>query len=94
VALFLGVSWFEIMDRIGAWVLNGIEWLQKKRAQRKELSAGQVRKQARQGQVREEQKKVAARPPPRIEPPAPVPEKSERVERERMLAKGVAQEKP
>ncbi|MFO1467177.1 MAG: DNA translocase FtsK 4TM domain-containing protein [Steroidobacteraceae bacterium] len=85
VALFLGVSWFEIMDRLGAWTLQGVAWLQAKRAQKKELSAGQVRKQARQGQVREEQKKVAARPPPRIEPPAPVPEKSERVERERQV---------
>jgi len=85
VALFLGVSWFQVMDKLGAWVLNGAEWLQQKRAQRRELSQGQVRKQARQGQVREEQKKVAARPPPRIEPPAPVPVKSERVERERQV---------
>ncbi len=85
VALSLGVSWFEIMDKVGAWVLKSIEWAQKKWSQRRELSAGQVRKQARQGVVREEQKKVAARPPPRIEPAAPVPEKSERVERERQV---------
>jgi S-DNA-T family DNA segregation ATPase FtsK/SpoIIIE len=26
VALFLGVSWFDIMDSSGAWVLRGIEW--------------------------------------------------------------------
>jgi S-DNA-T family DNA segregation ATPase FtsK/SpoIIIE len=85
VALFLGVSWFEIMDKLGAWVIAGMEWVQEKWAQRRELSAGQVRKQARQGVVREEQKKVAARPPPRIEPPAPAVEKSERVERERQV---------
>ena len=35
--------------------------------------------------MREEQKKVATRVPPRIEAPAPVPEKSERVERERQV---------
>src|ERR1700678_519877 len=66
VALFLGVSWFEIMDKIGAWVLRSIDW-------------------AREEVVREEQKKVATRVPPRIEAAAPVPEKSERVERERQV---------
>jgi S-DNA-T family DNA segregation ATPase FtsK/SpoIIIE len=85
VALFLGVSWFEIMDKIGAWVLRSIEWAREKIDQKRELSSGQQRKQARQEVVREEQKKVASRPPPRIEAAAPVPEKSERVERERQV---------
>jgi S-DNA-T family DNA segregation ATPase FtsK/SpoIIIE len=85
VALFLGVSWFEVMDKLGAAVLRGIEWLQNWREQRRELASGKERKQARQGVVREEQKKVASRPPPRIEAPAPVPQKSERVERERQV---------
>ena len=35
--------------------------------------------------MREEQKKVANRPPPRIEAAAPVPQKSDRVERERQV---------
>ena len=35
--------------------------------------------------VREEQKKVVSRPPPRIEAAAPVPQKSDRVERERQV---------
>jgi S-DNA-T family DNA segregation ATPase FtsK/SpoIIIE len=85
VALFLGVSWFEIMDKIGAWVLSSVDWVRAKREQRRELASGQQRKQARQEVVREEQKKVASRPPPRIEAPAPMPEKSERVERERQV---------
>jgi len=85
VALFLGVSWFEVMDRLGAWVLHGIEWARAEIDQRRELAFGQQRKLARQGVVREEQKKVANRPPPRIEAPAPVPQKSERVERERQV---------
>jgi S-DNA-T family DNA segregation ATPase FtsK/SpoIIIE len=85
VSLFLGVSWFQIMDRIGGWVLGSIEWLRDRLEQRRELASGQVRKQARQEVVREEQKKVASRPPPRIEAPAPAPEKSERVERERQV---------
>ncbi len=85
VALFLGVSWFHIMDRLGAAVLQGIEWLQDRLQQKRELASGQQRKQARQEVVREEQKKVGKRPPPRIEAPAPAPEKSERVERERQV---------
>ena len=62
-----------------------LEWLRARLEQKRELASGQQRKQARQDVVREEQKKVAARPPPRIEAPAPVPEKSERVERERQV---------
>ncbi len=85
VALFLGVSWFGIMDRIGEWVLRSIDWVQTKMEQRRELASGQQRKQARQEVVREEQKKVATRPPPRIEALAPAPQKSERVERERQV---------
>ena len=85
VALFLGVSWFEIMDKLGALVLRSIDWARTQMGQRRELGLGQQRKQARQGVVREEQKKVASRPPPRIEPVAPVPEKSERIERERQV---------
>src|SRR5580692_6652910 len=57
VALFLGVSWFEIMDKLGAAVLKGLEWLQNWREQHRELASGKERKQARQEVVREEQKK-------------------------------------
>ena len=85
VALFMGVSWFEVMDRLGAWVLQAIEWIRTRIEQRRELASGQLRKQARQEVVREEQKKVANRPPPRIEAAAPIPQKSDRVERERQV---------
>jgi len=85
VALFLGISWFAVMDLVGARALAALEWVSAKLEARRELSSGQQRKQARQGVVREEQKKVASRAPPRIEAPAPVLEKSERVERERQV---------
>ena len=71
VALFLGVSWFDVMDKIGAWVLKGIEWVRARMEQKRELASGRERKQARQEVVREEQKKVASRPPPRIEAARP-----------------------
>ncbi len=85
VALFLGISWFSVMDQVGARTLAACEWVRAKLEARRELSSGQKLKQARQGVVREEQKKVASRAPPRIEAPAPVLEKSERVERERQV---------
>jgi S-DNA-T family DNA segregation ATPase FtsK/SpoIIIE len=85
VALFLGVSWFDVMDKLGAWVLATLEWIKERFAQKRELASGQQRKQARQEVVREEQKKVASRPPPRIEAAPAVVEKSERVERERQV---------
>jgi S-DNA-T family DNA segregation ATPase FtsK/SpoIIIE len=85
VALFVGLSWFEVMDKLGAAVLEGIEWIRSRMEQRRELASGQLRKQARQEVVREEQKKVGIRPPPRIEAPAPLPQKSDRVERERQV---------
>src|SRR5580658_8159319 len=46
VALFLGVSWFEIMDTLGGWVLQSIAWLRNRSEQRRELASGQMRKQA------------------------------------------------
>jgi S-DNA-T family DNA segregation ATPase FtsK/SpoIIIE len=85
VALFLGVSWFALMDQLGAASLRAVDWARARVEQRRELASGQQRKQARQGAVREEQKKTANRPPPRIEAAAPTPEKSERVERERQV---------
>ncbi len=85
VALFLGVSWFQVMDRLGAAVLRSIDWTITYFEQRRELTSGQQRKQARQGVVREEQKKAAARPPPRIEASPPAIQKSERIERERQV---------
>ena len=84
VQLFVGISWFTVMDRLGGWTLAAIDWIQTKLDQRRELASGVQRKQARQEVVREERKKVAARPPPRIDA-APVPEKSERIERERQV---------
>ena len=57
VALFLGLSWFEVMDKLGAGVLAAIEWIRRRMEQRRELASGQLRKQARQEVVREEQKK-------------------------------------
>jgi S-DNA-T family DNA segregation ATPase FtsK/SpoIIIE len=86
VSLFTGVSWLEVMDRIGHAVLDGIVWTRARLATARDVKAGREVKQARQEVVREEQKKVADRKPPKIESPAPKVEKSERVEKERQVA--------
>ncbi len=85
VALFLSISWFDVMDAVGARTLAACEWVRAKLEARRELSSGQQRKQARQEVVREERKHIASRPPPRIDAPAPALEKSDRVERERQV---------
>src|SRR6202451_4542788 len=47
VALFLGLSWFGVMDKLGSWVLQAIDWARTQLEQRPELASGQLRKQAR-----------------------------------------------
>jgi S-DNA-T family DNA segregation ATPase FtsK/SpoIIIE len=85
LSLAFHVSWFTIMDRIGGAVWDGISWLRTRSATKKDVAEGRERKQARKEAVKTEQKKTAARTPPRIEPPTPIVQKSERVEKERQV---------
>ncbi len=84
VSLAFHVSWFTIMDRLGAALWDGVGWLRSRLATAKEVAAGRERKQARKEAAKTEQK-TSPRPPPRIEPPAPIVQKSERVEKERQV---------
>jgi S-DNA-T family DNA segregation ATPase FtsK/SpoIIIE len=85
LSLAFGVSWFTIMDRLGALTWAGIGWLRGRRSSSRDAAEGRERRQARKEAVQSEQKKSANRSPPRIEPPTPVVEKSARVERERQV---------
>jgi S-DNA-T family DNA segregation ATPase FtsK/SpoIIIE len=85
VSLATGISWLAVMDRIGLWVLKGISLARERLSQRRDQNIGKEVKQAREVVVREEQKKVAERKPPKIEAPAPKVEKSERVEKEKQV---------
>jgi len=85
LSLSFGVSWFTVMDRLGAWTWAGISWVRERRATAKDVAVGKERRAARRDSVVTEQKRVAARPPPKIEPPAPTVEKSQRVEKERQV---------
>jgi S-DNA-T family DNA segregation ATPase FtsK/SpoIIIE len=85
VSLFAGVSWLDVMDRTGRVTLQLFDWLGAKIAQARVVRAGREEKEARTEVIREEQKRVAKRAPPKIEPVAPKIEKSERVEKERQV---------
>src|SRR3954470_6302516 len=85
VSLAFGVSWLTIIDRIGAGIWNGISWLRARRSVARDVAVGVEAKKARVEAAKVEEKKAAARVKPRIEAPAPVVEKSERVEKERQV---------
>jgi S-DNA-T family DNA segregation ATPase FtsK/SpoIIIE len=85
VSLFSGLSWIDVMDRVGRATLRAVEWLRERIGQMREVRAGREVKELRQEVVREAQQRVAKRPPPKIEAAVPVVEKSERVERERQV---------
>ena len=86
VSLFAGVSWIEIMDRTGRVTLNALGWLSGRITSARQIKAGREVKEARSEVIREEQKRVASRPPPKIEPVVHKVEKSERHEKERQVA--------
>ncbi|HEY1492835.1 MAG TPA: DNA translocase FtsK, partial [Steroidobacteraceae bacterium] len=86
LSLAFGVSWFTVMDRLGALAWAGVGWLRARGASSRDAAEGRERRQARKEAVQSEQKKSATRAPPRIEAPKPIVEKSARVERERQVS--------
>ncbi|MGH8177286.1 MAG: DNA translocase FtsK [Steroidobacter sp.] len=86
VSLFIGLSWIQVMDRTGRATLKGMEWLSGRVANAREIKAGREVKEARSEVMREEKRRVASRPPPKIEPVVQKVEKSERHEKERQVA--------
>ncbi len=85
ISLFLGISWFSVMDRIGRWCLVGYE--------RAVFKFGELRDKAegrRQLAVRQEVTEIAkqrklGRTKPKIEPVMPSLEPSIRAEKERQV---------
>ena len=85
LSLAFGVSWLTIMDRLGSATWAGIGSLRARLSASRDAAEGRERRQARKESVESAQKRSATRPPPRIEAPAAVVEKSARVERERQV---------
>ncbi len=85
ISLAFGLSWLAVMDRLGAGFWGAIDWLRARQLQQRDIAEGEERKAARKETLEVETRKAATRSKPRIEAPAPQPEKSERVERERQV---------
>ncbi len=85
VSLAFGISWLGVMDRIGGGFWGAIDWIRARRAKAQDVAEGEVRRAARKETVETETRRTAARAKPRIEAPAPQPEKSERIEKERQV---------
>ena len=85
LSLSFGVSWLTIVDKIGAGIWNTIGWIKARRSTARDVAVGLEAKKARVEAAKVEEKRVATRVKPRIEAPAPVVEKSERVEKERQV---------
>jgi S-DNA-T family DNA segregation ATPase FtsK/SpoIIIE len=85
VALAFGVSWFTIIDRLGAASWAAIAWLRNRWSNAETQAEGRERRMARKVAIDAEEKKSATRTKPRIEAVAPVVEKSERLEKERQV---------
>ena len=85
ISLFLGISWFSVMDRVGHWCLVAYEKAQVKFAELQDRAEGRRQQAARQDIIEVEKKRTAGRPPPRIEPVMPSLETSARAERERQV---------
>ncbi|RRN55366.1 DNA translocase FtsK [Pseudoxanthomonas sp. SGNA-20] len=86
VTLATGLSWFWVMEKIGAGVLALPELLRRKTQQAEEWKRTRELREERQEVRKSEAQRQAKREPVRIEPPAPpVVEKSERAKRETQI---------
>ena len=85
ISLFLGISWFTVMDRIGHWCLVGYEKALVKIDELRDKAEGRRQAAARQDVVEVEKKRTEGRSKPRIEPLMQALEPSVRAERERQV---------
>ena len=85
LSLFLGISWIDVMDRIGHWCLVGYEKTRAKVGELRDRAEGRRQAAARQDIVKVKKILKAKRAKPRIEPVMPALEQSERAEKERQV---------
>jgi DNA segregation ATPase FtsK/SpoIIIE, S-DNA-T family len=84
-AVAFGVSWFAVMDRVGAWTWDGLRWMRERLFTAREMKTGRSAKLERKEALQAEHRRAAPRIAPRIEAPAPSSPKSERAEKERQV---------
>jgi len=85
LSLFLGISWINVMDRIGHFVLVGFEKARFRIGELRDKAEGRRSAAARQDGIKVEKQLKATRTKPTIEPVMASLEPSERAERERQV---------
>ncbi|MGI9234330.1 MAG: DNA translocase FtsK [Woeseiaceae bacterium] len=85
ISLFLGISWIDVMDRIGQWTLSAYENLKVKIGELRDRAEGRRQAAARQDIVKVQKILTAKRAKPRIEPVVSTLETSARAEKERQV---------
>jgi len=85
ISLFLGISWIDVMDRVGRWSLLAYEKAQAKFVELRDKAEGRRQAAARQDIVKVQKILKAKRSKPRIEPVLPTLEPSIRAEKERQV---------
>ena len=85
ISLFLGISWINVMDRIGRWCLVAYEKVRFKLGELRDKAEGRRQLAARQEVVEVEKQRIFGRVKPKIEPVMPSLEPSSRAERERQV---------
>jgi len=85
ISLFLGISWIDVMDRIGQWSLSGYEKARIRISALRDRAEGRRQAAARQDIVKVQKELKAKRAKPRIEPVLPALEPSVRAEKERQV---------
>ncbi len=86
VSLFLGVSWFNIMDTIGRGCLRAWDSLLVRIGEWRDKAEGRRQQAARANVIKVEKQRVAKRQSPKIEPVLPMLETSMRAEKERQVS--------
>ena len=85
ISLFLGISWIDVMDRLGRWSLAAYEKARVRFDELRDKAEGRRQAAARQDVVKEQKILTAKRSKPRIEPVLPSLEPSVRAEKERQV---------
>ncbi|MGB5624714.1 MAG: DNA translocase FtsK 4TM domain-containing protein [Woeseiaceae bacterium] len=85
ISLFLGISWIDVMDRIGQWTLSAYEKAKIKIGELRDRAEGRRQAAARQDIVKVQKILTAKRAKPRIEPVLAPLETSVRAEKERQV---------
>jgi len=85
LSLFLGISWFTVMDRIGGFCLGAWEGFIARIDDLRDRAKVRKQQVVRQDVLEAKKQEVARRTPPKIEPVIPSLEASDRAERERQV---------